>query len=103
MSSRSAILDQIRRQLGRGPLPPDAVAALEARRPAHTRVAVGDDLVTRFIKAIDVAANDLTCGAIALFVTDDAVGRIGKPNRPVLAHRDIVGGVKTQPIDFIHQ
>ena len=28
MSSRSAILDQIRRQLGRGPLTPEAVAAL---------------------------------------------------------------------------
>ncbi|WP_298601653.1 LutC/YkgG family protein [Zoogloea sp.] len=49
MSSRSAILDQIRRQLGRGPLPPEAVAALDARRPAHTRIAVGDDLVPRFI------------------------------------------------------
>ena len=40
MSSRSAILDQIRRQLGRGPLTPDAVAALEAHRPAHTRIAL---------------------------------------------------------------
>ena len=49
MSSRSAILDQIRRQLGRGPLPPEAVAALDARRPAHTRIAVGDELVPRFI------------------------------------------------------
>lgn len=59
MSSRSAILDQIRRQLGRGPLPPEAVAALDARRPAHTRIAVGDDLVPRFIARFESRSGTL--------------------------------------------
>ena len=59
MSSRSAILDQIRRQLGRGPMPPEAVAALDARRPAHTRIAVGDDLVPRFIARFESRSGTL--------------------------------------------
>ena len=59
MSSRSAILDQIRRQLGRGPLTPEAVAALEARRPAHTRIAVGDELVERFIARFESRAGSI--------------------------------------------
>ena len=48
--SRSAILQQIRAGLGRGPLSDAAAAALDARRPAHTRIAVDDDdLVARFV------------------------------------------------------
>lgn len=48
--SRSAILQQIRAGLGRGPLSDAAAAALDARRPAHTRIAVADDdLVARFV------------------------------------------------------
>lgn len=48
--SRSAILQQIRTGLGRGPLSDSAAAALDARRPAHTRIAVDDeDLVARFV------------------------------------------------------
>lgn len=88
MSSRSAILDQIRRQLGRGPLPPDAVAALEARRTAHTRVAVGDDLVTRFIARFESRA-----GSVARVATLDEVpaavaayqARLGLPPRAAVA------------------
>lgn len=48
--SRNAILQQIRTGLGRGPLSDAAAAALDARRPTHTRIAVDDDdLVARFV------------------------------------------------------
>lgn len=88
MSSRSAILDQIRRQLGRGPLPPEAVAALDARRPAHTRIAVGDDLVPRFIARFEcrsgsvarVAGLDEVPAAVAAYQA-----RHGLPPRAAVA------------------
>lgn len=52
--SRSAILQQIRAALGRGPLSDSAAAALDARRPAHTRIAVDDDdLVARFVSRFE--------------------------------------------------
>ena len=47
--SRSAILRQIRTALGRGPLSDSAAAALDARRPAHTRLAFDEDLIERFV------------------------------------------------------
>ncbi len=88
MSSRSAILDQIRRQLGRGPLPPEAIAALDARRPAHTRIAVGDDLVPRFIARFEsrsgtvarVAGLDEVPAAVAAYQA-----RHGLPPRAAVA------------------
>ena len=88
MSSRSAILDQIRRQLGRGPLPPEAVAALDARRPAHTRIAVGDELVPRFIARFEsrsgtvarVASLDEVPAAVAAYQA-----RHGLPPRAAVA------------------
>lgn len=88
MSSRSAILDQIRRQLGRGPLPPEAVAALDARRPAHTRIAVDDALVPRFIARFEsrsgtvarVAGLDEVPAAVAAYQA-----RHGLPPRAAVA------------------
>lgn len=46
---REQILSRIRQALGRDALPPEAAAALDARRPAHTRIGYSDDLVERFI------------------------------------------------------
>lgn len=88
MSSRSAILDQIRRQLGRGPLPPEAVATLDARRPAHTRIAVDDPLVPRFIARFEsrsgtvarVAGLDEVPAAVAAYQA-----RHGLPPRAAVA------------------
>lgn len=47
--SRKAILGQIRSALRRGPLADACAAALDARRPTHTRIAFTDDPLARFI------------------------------------------------------
>lgn len=47
--ARKAILGQIRSALGRDALADATAAALDARRPTHTRIAFNDDLVERFI------------------------------------------------------
>ncbi len=88
MSSRSAILDQIRRQLGRGPLPPEAVAALDARRPAHTRIAVGDEPVPRFLARFESRSGTIARVA-GLAQVPEAVAayraRLGLPPRAAVA------------------
>jgi L-lactate dehydrogenase complex protein LldG len=102
MFSRSAILDQIRRQLGRGPLTPEAVAALEARRPAHTRIAVGDELVERFIARFESRS-----GSVARVATRGQVpeavaayqARLGLPARAAVA-RPLAG--LAWPAGFSH-
>lgn len=47
--ARTAILGQIRHALGRDALDAASAVRLDARRPAHTRIAIADDLVQRFI------------------------------------------------------
>jgi L-lactate dehydrogenase complex protein LldG len=66
--SRSAILRQIRTALGRGPLSDSAAAALDARRPAHTRIAFDEDLVERF-----VARFESRSGTVARVSHPDAI------------------------------
>ncbi len=88
MSSRSAILDQIRRQLGRGPLPPEAVAALDARRPAHPRIAVGDELVPRFIARLESRSGTVARVADLAQVPEAVAAyqaRLGLPPRAAVA------------------
>lgn len=102
MSSRSAILDQIRRQLGRGPLGPEAIAALDARRPSHIRIAFGDELVPRFIARFESRAGSVARVA-SLAQVPEAVAayqaRHGLPPRAAVA-RPLAG--LPWPASFSH-
>lgn len=100
--ARQTILGQIRAALGRGPLPADATAALDARVPRHTRLGFDDDPIQRFIEKFESRAG--TVARIAsLAELPDAVAayrhRHGLPSRAAVA-RPLAG--LAWPADFIH-
>ena len=101
--SRSAILQQIRAGLGRGPLSDAAAAALDARRPAHTRIAVDDDdLVARFVTRFESRSGTVArvSSVDALPAAVDAYRQAhGLPPRAAVA-RPLAG--LPWPASFVH-
>ena len=55
-TAREAILSTVRTALGRGPLDDAGREALDQRQPAHTRPAIDEDLVERFVRKFESRA-----------------------------------------------
>ena len=86
--ARKAILGQIRRALGRGPLAAADAAVLDARRPTHTRIAFDDDLLARFVSRFESRSGTIARVA-GLAQVPEAVAayqaRLGLPPRAAVA------------------
>ncbi|MDD3354222.1 LUD domain-containing protein [Zoogloea sp.] len=100
--SRQAILAKIRSGLGRGPLPSEAAAALDAAHPAHTRIAFDGDLIQRFIEKFESRAGSVVRVSQHLDVPAAVAAyreRHGLPPRAAVA-RPLLS--LPWPADFIH-
>jgi L-lactate dehydrogenase complex protein LldG len=100
--ARNAILGQIRSALGRDALADAAAAALDARRPTHTRIAFDDDLVERFITRFTSRSGTVERVASLLDVPAavEAYRQLhGLPARAAIA-RPLAG--LSWPADFAH-
>lgn len=100
--ARNAILGQIRTALGRGPLSEGAAAALDARVPAHTRLAFEDELVARFITRFESRSGSVVrLAALAELPAAVAAYRSAQrlPARAAVA-RPLAG--LAWPADFAH-
>lgn len=100
--ARKAILGQIRRALGRGPLAAADVAVLDARRPTHTRIAFDDDLLARFVSRFESRSGTVVRVGSLLEVpaaVDAYRQQHGLPARAAIA-RPLAG--LSWPADFVH-
>ena len=77
------------------------VSSGEKASPLGWRIGVRRDgqLPAVAIEPEDEAAAELRVGPVALRVIEDAVGRIGEPDRPVRGDHDVVGRV--QPVTLV--
>lgn len=100
--ARKAILGQIRRALGRGPLAAADAAVLDARRPTHTRIAFDDDLLARFVSRFESRSGTVVRIGSLLEVpaaVDAYRQQHGLPARAAIA-RPLAG--LSWPADFVH-
>lgn len=100
--ARKAILGQIRRALGRGPLAAADAAVLDARRPTHTRIAFDDDLLARFVSCFESRSGTVVRVGSLLEVpaaVDAYRQQHGLPARAAIA-RPLAG--LSWPADFVH-
>lgn len=100
--ARKAILGQIRRALGRGPLAAADAAVLDARRPTHTRIAFDDDLLARFVSRFESRSGTVVRVGSLLEVpaaVDAYRQQHGLPARAAIA-RPLAG--LSWPADFVH-
>ena len=100
--ARKAILGQIRRALGRGPLAAADAAVLDARRPTHTRIAFDDDLLARFVSRFESRSGTVVRIGSLLEVpaaVDAYRQQHGLPARAAIA-RPLAG--LPWPADFVH-
>ncbi len=100
--ARKAILGQIRRALGRGPLAAADAAVLDARRPTHTRIAFDDDLLARFVSRFESRSGTVVRVGSLLEVpaaVDAYRQQHGLPARAAIA-RPLAG--LPWPADFVH-
>ena len=100
--ARKAILGQIRRALGRGPLAAADAAVLDARRPTHTRIAFDDDLLARFVSRFESRSGTVVRVGSLLEVpaaVDAYRQQHGLPARAASA-RPLAG--LSWPADFVH-
>lgn len=100
--ARKAILGQIRRALGRGPLAAADAAVLDARRPTHTRIAFDDDLLARFVSRFESRSGTVVRVGSLLEVpaaVDAYRQQHGLPARAAIA-RSLAG--LSWPADFVH-
>lgn len=100
--ARKAILGQIRRALGRGPLAAADAAVLDARRPTHSRIAFDDDLLARFVSRFESRSGTVVRVGSLLEVpaaVDAYRQQHGLPARAAIA-RPLAG--LPWPADFVH-
>ncbi len=100
--ARKAILGQIRRALGRGPLAAADAAVLDARRPTHSRIAFDDDLLARFVSRFESRSGTVVRVGSLLEVpaaVDAYRQQHGLPARAAIA-RPLAG--LSWPADFVH-
>lgn len=100
--ARKAILGQIRRALGRGPLAAADATVLDARRPTHTRIAFDDDLLARFVSRFESRSGTVVRVGSLLEVpaaVDAYRQQHGLPARAAIA-RPLAG--LPWPADFVH-
>lgn len=100
--ARKAILGQIRRALGRGPLAAADAAVLDARRPTHTRIAFDDDLLARFVSRFESRSGTVVRVGSLLEVpaaVDAYRQQHSLPARAAIA-RPLAG--LSWPADFVH-